>query len=126
MTDGLKFRTLPAEEQPMEEDIRTADGIFIKRVAALEAGTYLPQHAHVWDHTTLLTNGRIEVWQGSLVDWVGAATIYQAPAAIFIKAGVKHLFRILEDNTVLWCIHNLKGAQAVEVLEEHDLLDEVS
>jgi|SRR5882672_5225341 len=114
--DGLKI--LPPEEQALTEDTTTADGIFIKRVVVPKRDSFVPQHAHVWDHTTLLTNGAMFVWKAGVLD-----KCYTAPAAIYIAKGVKHLFRTVEDNTTFYCIHNLKGAQAVEIMAEHSLLD---
>lgn len=117
---------LPPEDQASTEDITTADGIFIKRVVVPKAQSWVPQHAHQWDHTTLLTSGSMFVWTDAMSDKVYALDrVYTAPAAIFIKAGVKHLFRTCEDSTTFFCIHNLKSARAVEILAEHDLLEEV-
>ncbi len=119
--DGVTFRTLPPEDQAIVEDTTTADGIFIKRVVVPKRKSLVPQHAHMWDHTTLLTNGSMAVWAEGII-----GRDYRAPASIFIPKGVKHLFRTLEDNTMFFCIHNLHGADAVAILAEHDLLDEVT
>lgn len=101
-------------------EIYTADGIFIKENRAPKAGMLAPQHAHVWDHTTLLTKGRFRVWRDGVMD----PKIYEAPCGIFIKAGVKHAFLALDDDTTAYCIHNLHGKKAVSVLAKHDMTKE--
>ncbi len=117
----MKFTALPQEDQAIIYDSITADGIFIKQILVPKKFSLVPQHAHVWDHITLLTNGSMFVWKDGVLD-----RLYQAPSVIFISAGVKHLFCTLQDNTMLFCIHNLKGEQAIEVLAEHNLVDEVT
>jgi hypothetical protein len=97
-------------------EIHTADGVWIKSMVIPRAMTVLPQHAHVHDHTTLVTNGSVRVWQDGkeLGD-------FEAPAGIFIRAGVKHLFVTLEDGTVIYCIHNIARSGVVEIAEEHQV-----
>ena len=101
-------------------DFETADGIFIKTFRVPLAGTLIPQHSHLWDHTTLLATGAIEVWKGGTYD-----RQYLAPATIFIERGTKHTFKTLADATVLACIHNLHGEQAIAILAQHELTDEI-
>jgi quercetin dioxygenase-like cupin family protein len=110
-----------AARQPYGVEINTADGVFIKQMVIPDHGTIVPQHSHQWDHTSMVASGSVAVWKGR--EFLG---IFEAPTGIFIKAGIKHTFQSLEDNTIIYCIHNLHGEQAVRVLEEHDLLEEVS
>lgn len=110
----------PADEQPYGVEIHTADGVFIKQMVIPKSGTIIPQHSHRWDHTSMLAKGSVFVWKDGVLD-----KQYTAPAGIFIKAGVKHTFQSLDDDTIIYCIHNLHGEDAVKVLEEHDLLGEV-
>lgn len=102
--------------QPYEVDFTTADGVFIKQVVVRNAGTWLPQHAHKYDHTTMLAKGKIFAWKDGQLD-----KQYAAPAALFIAAGVKHLFQTLVDDTILYCIHNAKHEKVAEVLAEHEM-----
>ena len=103
-------------EDYTEVDMKTCDGMFIKQIALPKAGMIVPQHVHAWDHSTLLARGRIVVWcEGK------EPRYYEAPAIVEILAGVGHEFQVLEDNTLLYCLHNLHGAEAVAVLREHDL-----
>src|SRR6185312_7834426 len=76
----------------------------------------IPQHVHEYDHTSFLAKGAMYVWE----DGVPKGRL-DAPQGILIKAGVKHLFQTIEDDTVLLCIHNLHGEGMVKVLAEHEL-----
>jgi quercetin dioxygenase-like cupin family protein len=113
MTD---LASLPPEEQPEGVELRMADGIFIKEMRIAKAGTLIPQHSHRYDHTSMVARGAVRVWQGE--DELGE---FKAPCGLFIKGGEKHLFLALEDETIVYCIHNLAHSGTVEILEEHDL-----
>lgn len=103
-------------EQPHGIEIRMADGIFIKQMIVAKAGTYVPQHAHTWDHVSMLAAGAVRVWKDGALDGD-----YTAPTAIEIKAGVKHMFAALADNTIIYCIHNISRTGEVDIMEEHQL-----
>lgn len=106
----------PATNQPHGAIHYTADGVYIREINVDDAGTLIPQHSHVYPHTTMLVKGSIRVWEdGKLIgDRV-------APTGIFIKAGVKHSFLTLENNTILYCIHNVSRTGDVEVKEGHHI-----
>lgn len=106
----------PLAEQPIEVDFQTVDGVFIKHVVIKKRGTALPQHAHVWDHETLIASGSLMVWVDGVFEGVRLA-----PCALLIKAGVKHTFVAAQDNTVLACIHNITHSGKVDILAEHQL-----
>jgi quercetin dioxygenase-like cupin family protein len=82
-----------------------------------KAGTIVPQHSHAYDHTSFVASGSVAVRGGP-----SGPSIVQAPAPIFIPAGVKHSFTSLEDNTLVLCIHNVSRAGFVEVREEHQIV----
>lgn len=107
-----------AVEQPYEIDIALADDIFVKQIHVPKAHTYLPQHSHEYDHTTLLARGSVEVWLDE-----ESLGVFFAPKPILILAGRKHLFCTLEDDTVIYCIHNVSRAGVIEVRDEHHLVD---
>jgi hypothetical protein len=104
--------------QPREIEFKTVDGLFIKQIFIRNAGSFVPQHAHVWNHTSLLARGSIFCWKDGKLD-----QRYIAPTTIYIMAGIKHLFQSLEDDTIIYCIHNLHGEEQVRVLKEHQLTD---
>jgi quercetin dioxygenase-like cupin family protein len=110
----MDYRIAP--EQPYGVEIKMADGIFVKQMAVPKAGTIIPQHSHKYEHLSMLARGSVHV----LRDGEDAGLFY-APTGITIPAGCKHTFRTLEDNTVIYCIHNIKDAESVEIAEEHHL-----
>lgn len=117
-TDGeMKF--LAPELQPHGVEIYMTDGIFIKQMVVPLRMTYVPQHSHKYDHTSMLAAGSVKVWADDV--YMGT---YKAPCGILIKKGVKHKFLTLEDKTMIYCIHNLKDSDVVEVLEEHHLTED--
>lgn len=101
-------------EQPPVWEHTASDGIFIKQMYLRHAGTLVPQHAHVYPHTTMLAQGRMRVWKEGVLlgDFV-------APAPIFIEAQVKHALMSLEDHTLAYCIHNVSRTGQVEIHAEH-------
>jgi len=102
--------------QPVQLDFTTVDGVFVKQMVVRKAGTFIPQHSHCYDHSTLIATGRVSIW----IDGEPTGN-YSAPYMLVIKRGTKHLFETLEDNTTLYCIHNLSHSGAVEVMEQHEL-----
>ncbi len=108
------------DPQPVQVDFNTVDDVFVKQLVVAKAGTFIPQHSHCYDHSTLVATGRVAIW----VDGK-AAGIHSAPYMMLIKRGTKHLFETLEDNTILYCIHNLTHSGVVEILEQHELLGDL-
>ena len=105
-----------ATEQPPLWEFFGVDGIFIKQMPLPRVGMAVPQHAHTYDHYTLLAAGGLSVW----VDGVKIGD-YEAPKPIFIKAGTKHLLISTQPNTIAYCIHNLHDEDAVDIKSEHEL-----
>ena len=103
-------------EQPYGVEIHFSDGIFIKQMHIPKAGTIVPQHAHEYDHLSMLAAGAVRVWAGGLSE-----KEYVAPIGIPIAAGVKHRFLSLVDNTVIYCIHNISRTGEVDIAEEHQI-----
>jgi hypothetical protein len=108
--------------QPFGVEIHTADGIFIKQMVIPKAGTLVPQHSHTYDHTTMLAKGAVHVGvPDAEIPNMRHWKLYQAPAGIFIPAGVKHMFRSLDDGCILYCIHKERDGGAA-VLDPHELV----
>lgn len=114
----LSFPRKSVEQPPEDVQWVTADKVFIKQLFIKEAGTLVPQHSHVYDHTTMLAVGAVRVWCDGR--YIGD---YVAPQPILIENGVKHTFMALQPNTLLYCIHNLSRSEVVEILAEHQLDD---
>lgn len=111
-----------APNQPVTGQLVIYAGIYCKIYHVPDAGTILPQHAHSFDHVTMLMQGAVYVEQ----DGVPAGR-YDAPAVIQVQAKIKHSFTTLGPQTVLACLHN---ADALEddgepmIDEEHHLVTE--
>lgn len=95
-------------------EVTTADGIWIKRYTFPVAGSIVAQHAHVWDHTTMIVTGAVYLWRDGVLDGR-----HDGPACLFVKAGVKHTFQTIENDTTVLCIHNALHPQVAAVLDEH-------
>ena len=104
------------EDQPPHWEHTSVDGIFIKQMYIKDQDTIIPQHAHVYDHTSMLATGAIEAWADD--QYLGK---FEAPMPIFIKAKVKHTFRTLTDNTLIYCVHNVAKTKIVQIYAEHQL-----
>lgn len=104
-------------EQPTQVDMTMADGVFVKQIVIPRAGTYVPQHSHTYDHTSMLALGSMRVWQDGVL--LGD---YTAPKALLIPAHTKHTFLALTDGTMVYCIHNVSRTGVMEIQEEHSLL----
>lgn len=94
------------------------DGIFIKQMLLENAGMYVPQHSHSYDHTSMLAVGSVRAWCDGVL--LGD---YKAPMPITILAGTKHTFMSLVPNTIIYCIHNLRD-HGLEIESEHTHVSE--
>jgi quercetin dioxygenase-like cupin family protein len=115
----VALHPLPPEDQAVTVDWVTVDGVFIKQILIPKAYSAVPQHAHVWDHTTMLARGAVLLRRGN-----GPWERYVAPKPIFIEKGVKHAFVTLVDATLLFCIHALHNSNTVEILKEHEISED--
>lgn len=102
-----------------EIDIKTIDGMFIKQIFVPKAKTLISMHSHVYGHSTLLARGSMLVW--GLEPGVKK---FSAPIIIYIPAAAKHEYQTLEDETLIYCLHNLHGAEAVALLTQNGLSHE--
>ena len=109
------FAPLPI--QPVETNITMCDGLFVKH-AVFAKDSYIPQHSHDAEHLSIVATGAVRVWQdGTLLG------DYRAPAGIVIKARAKHLFRALEPDTAVLCVHRLDTDGNLPSHEEHHLTE---
>lgn len=109
---------LASEQPPDDVEIHIADDVFVKQMLIKKSGTYIPQHSHKYDHLSMLAVGKVRAWADERD--LGE---FEAPRGIVIKAGVKHTFLSLVDNTIIYCIHNAARADVAAVLEEHQLVE---
>jgi hypothetical protein len=118
MPDHVLPKNYDLAEEPLNEvSISLADGMFVKHYRIKKVGTYLPQHSHTYDHSTLVCHGSVRAWVDGR--YLGK---FDAPSAITIKAHSKHLFEVMEPNTTLACIHRVDRTGEIEVDEEHQIV----
>jgi len=110
-------------DQPSSTDIRICDGLLIKSSTFPHAGMIVPQHSHDATHMSGIAYGAVEVEKNGV-----SLGYYEAPALIPIEAKAKHLFRILQPQTCIWCIWataDLENGEPVTHEEHHlDFQDE--
>jgi hypothetical protein len=113
---ATKVVALPSEFQPISIEIKMADGVFVKSMMCPRAGTIVPQHAHRYDHLSMLARGAVRVWKdGKMVG------VFTAPAGIPIPANSMHTFHTLEPDTLIYCIHNVSRTDDVDIAAENSL-----
>lgn len=96
-----------------DSNISVVNDVFIKQIKFGKAGLMSRTHAHLYDHQTLLASGRVALYvEGDLT-----THSYQAPAILVVKAGLVHTFESLEPDTVLYCIHAMKGGDTIDEAE---------
>jgi quercetin dioxygenase-like cupin family protein len=115
--NDLPNLVLATEQPPDDVEFHTIDSVFIKQMRIAKAGTFIPQHSHVYEHASMLAKGSVRVYEDGKMTGE-----HSAPTCLSIKAGVKHTFESLEDDTIIYCIHNLMRSEIVEILEEHQLV----
>lgn len=106
-----------AVEQPPIWDYKASDDVYIKQLYIKASHTLIPQHAHKYAHTTLLSVGSVHVWAADK-----DLGVFTAPAVIPIPAEVKHTFISLVPDTLLYCIHNVSRSGEVEIHDLHEVV----
>lgn len=91
------------------EFIEEKAGIYFRSVFLPFKGTTIPQHVHTEDHATLVGNGKARLYVNGRFD-----SDIEAGHAVTIKAGQKHMFEALEDNTRLICVWDADVAMRME------------
>lgn len=108
-----------ADDQPFGVETFSADGVVVKQMVIPKSGTIVPQHSHPYDHLSMLAKGRVKAWAGT--EYLGE---HEAPHGFNIAAGVKHTFLSLEDDTILYCVHNLSRKGVIEHNDDHHIVKE--
>jgi len=117
MDPALPSQFVRHPEQPNTVSFEMVDGIGIVATLIHCAGTYIPQHAHNYPHTSVIASGKVAVWKDS--SYLGE---FVSPQQIVIDAKVKHLFQALEDKTVILCVHNVSRNGEIEIFEENGIV----
>lgn len=98
-------------EQPTPR-IGIVSNMFVRQMEFHRAGDTELGHKHAFDHLTLLASGSLRI------TCEGEATDFKAPMMIFIRADQRHELTALEDGTIAYCIHGLRGDDKTD-----DLID---
>lgn len=106
----------PLEKQPIAMDWEEADGIGI-RYAVFEAGTYVPQHSHEYEHVSAIPFG-----EGTVEAEGQPKREFKGPCMLVISAQTKHLF-FFRTKGMLMCIHNTSRSGSIEVADEHQIAE---
>lgn len=83
--------------------IGCVSNVFVRQMTFAKAGDTELGHKHQYDHLSLLASGAIQVRIGDQV------SEFFAPHMVFIRAEQQHELMALADNTVMYCIHALRG-----------------
>lgn len=106
-------------EQPVQKSLQFDKDFAFNVMVVAKAGTFLPQHSHPFEHTTLVPFGGVRLWRGIGVD--GEFKDHDGPCKITIPAGIEHTFMTKADNTVLICVNRLDENGNAIILREHQL-----
>ena len=97
-------------QQP-KSTISYVGNVWIKMMTFENSGDIECGHQHLYDHTTLLAAGKLDVLVNKVV------TTYTAPAMIFINKDMFHELVAKEDGTVAYCIHALREKDSDVILD---------
>lgn len=92
-------------DQPDKADLKAVDGVAVKMMHFRHAGMIVPQHAHVYEHATVVAAGAVRAWADDRL--LGE---FAAPETLVIAPFVRHRFETLMPGTTLLCIHNADRA----------------
>ncbi len=108
------LKTTRLEVQP-DDFFRHCGNVFIKRMYLEKRGHACIGHSHKHDHISLLAHGSV------LVKSEAADRAFKAPAFIDVPAGAHHQFVALEDETVLFCVHDTHGLYPDDLGEPYNM-----
>ena len=91
-----------------QTDLKIVDNVFVKMHHFVNIGDTHEDHAHAFDHITLLAAGSVKMIHDN-----GEAE-FKAPHLIVTPKGIKHQFTALEPNTVFCCIHAIREKDDID------------
>lgn len=91
------------------EFVETKAGIYFRSVFLPFKGTTIPQHVHTEDHATLVGRGKARLYVNDRFQ-----EDIEEGHAVTLKAGQKHSFEALEDNTRLICVWDVEAAERMQ------------
>lgn len=106
---------VPLNEEASNIEHFFTEGVYARKMV-IPAGTQIPTHQHVYDHLSILAQGRVRVAVGPV------SQEYVAPAMIEIKKNMSHRITAIEDS-VWFCVH-ATSATDIESLEQSVIVKE--
>ena len=91
------------------------DGVYTLEIT-MEAGQYIKQHKHKYNHTSILAQGVVEL----IVD--GVFERHVAPKVLSIPSGINHEIFALEPS-VWYCIHAPRDEDATLETVETNIIE---
>jgi hypothetical protein len=92
-------------------NIACVANIFSRMMHFKRAGDIEVEHAHQFDHLTLLAKGKLKVTVN------GVISEFTAPHMIYIEKAKVHALEALIDGTVAYCIHALRNKDNDEIID---------
>lgn len=122
LEDVIWYGIAPHEQTvvPFDDEASTiehffTDGVYARKML-IPAGTQVPSHKHVYNHLSILAQGKVRVSVGPIIKE------YVAPAMIEVKKDLVHTISAVEDS-VWYCIH-ATDATDIESLESTVIIKE--
>lgn len=83
-----------------------ASNLWIRQMHFAKTGDVNEGHTHNFDHLTLVAKGSVKV------TIEGVETVFTAPHVFITAQGKRHFIEALENDTVAYCVHALRNAEA--------------
>jgi quercetin dioxygenase-like cupin family protein len=100
---------------PFIREMAIADNVLVYMNYLIEKGDEIQDHAHVFDHITLLARGSVKM------EHDGGSKEYTAPYLIITPKNIQHKFTALEDKCLLCCIHAIRDGDEIEDIAPQDI-----
>ena len=101
----------------MDGDIRFVDNVFVKMIPLNGVGDKVEGHAHVFDHITLLSVGKVRMKHDN------GEQIHTAPCLIVTPKGIAHEFINLVEQSILCCIHAVRDGDGVDDIAPQEITE---
>lgn len=101
----------------MDGDIRFVDNVFVKMIPLNGIGDKVQGHAHVFDHITLLSVGKVRMKHDN------GEQIHTAPCLIVTPKGITHEFTNLAEQSILCCIHAIRNGDNLDDVAPQEITE---
>lgn len=101
----------------MAGEIRFVDNVFVKMIPLNGVGDKVGGHAHVFDHITLLSVGKVRMKHDN------GEQIHTAPCLIVTPKGITHEFTNLVEQSILCCIHAIRNGDNLDDVAPQEITE---